>query len=95
MNVQSTQTNFQSTTVTATYIILTWSQSAGKVVESYNISYSYHPVRFPPKDVGMGSVFVNGSLRQYNLSGLVHESMYNIQNYHGHRNWAGSSAPVH
>ena len=92
MNLPSTPSNFKSPTVAATFIVLTWSQPKGEVVDSYNISYSYHPVRLPPRDVGNGSKSVNGSLRHYNLTDVFHESMYNISITA--RNEAGSSAPA-
>ena len=88
----SIPTNFHSTTAASTYIILTWSQPIGEVVDSYNISYSGHPVRAPPMDVFNGSMSVNGFLRCFNLTGAVHESMYNISIMA--TNMAGSSAPA-
>ena len=90
MNRPSIPTNFHSTKAASTFIILTWSQPTGEVVDSYNISYTCHPVRAPPIDVFNGSMSVNGFSRCYNLTGAVHESMYNISITAS--NMAGSSA---
>ena len=91
VNLPSAPTNFQSSTVTATFIILTWSQPAGEVVDSYDISRSFITPSCPGQE-GMASVSMNGSVRQYNLSGLQENSVYTITITA--RNGAGSSAPA-
>ena len=91
MNLPSAPTNFQSTTVAAIFIILTWSQPAGEVVDYYVISYFYQTPSCPGEE-GMSDVLMNGSVRQYNLSGLQENSVYTINITA--RNGAGSSAHV-
>ena len=89
VNLPSAPTNFQSTTVAAIFIILTWSQPAVEVVDSYDIGYSYLTPSCPGEE-GMNLVSVNGSVRRYNLSRLQEESVYTITITA--RNGAGSSA---
>ena len=79
-----------STSPQSTSITLTWSQSPGDVVDSYQISYS-----FTIRGCGMGGGHVstvNGSSREYTLTGLEENSDFTINITA--MNGAGSSPPA-
>ena len=79
-----------TTSPQSTSITLTWSQSLGDVVDSYQISYSFI---IGGCGVGGGHVStVNGSSREYTFTGLEENSNYTINVTA--MNGTGSSPPA-
>ena len=83
-------TTIMSVTSQSTSITLTWSQSPGDVVDSYQISYSF-TIRGCGARGGHVST-VNGSSREYTLTGLEENSDFTINITA--MNGAGSSPPA-
>ena len=79
------------TTYPKLFITLTWNQPPGDVVDSYNISYSFI---IGGCGVGGGNIMstVNGSSREYTLTGLEENSDFTI--FITAMNGAGSSPPA-
>ncbi len=91
MNLPSTPTSFRSSSVDSRSITLTWSQAPGEVVDTYQIIYSFEINGCP--GLGGDNIMeppVNGSLREYNLTGLQEDSVHTI--LISARNGAGDSA---
>ena len=81
-----------ATSPQSTSITLTWSQSPGDVMDSYQISYSF-TIRGCGVEVGGDNVStVNGSSREYTLTRLEENSDFTISITA--MNGAGSSPPA-
>ena len=90
VNLASTPSKFSNASIGTTFIFMTWSQAPGEVVDTYEILYSFTINGCP--GIGGQDIMhsVNGSLRQYNLTGLQEDSVHDIQIRA--RNGAGDSA---
>ena len=78
VNFPSAPTDFQSTALGSTFVMLTWTQ-AQEVVDSYYIQYSFCTNHCPLVGGQDIVILAGGTLREFNLTGLQEDSVYEIQ----------------